>query len=192
MPVSISQKLLKLMGSEINVKSTFEEGSNFSFQLELIEIRTSQKVTAPTSVIASDLDSPLGEKYPLRILVAEDNRINQKIIRQLLKRLGYEMTLAQNGIEVLECLEQEKYDVILMDLLMPVMGGLETAQKVCETYPGDRPRMIALSASAMTEHITEAYQAGMDDFVSKPIKVELLVEALSKCHPQPSGTDSKS
>ncbi|WP_225901102.1 ammonium transporter [[Leptolyngbya] sp. PCC 7376] len=185
--LSISQKLLKIMGSEIKVKSVFQEGSEFSFELELLENLTTKKSKVTASPTKLDLQTPLGEQHPLRILVAEDNRINQTIIRQLLKRLGYEMTLAQNGLEALECLENERYDVILMDLLMPQMGGLEAARNICEKYsPGDRPRMIALSANAMSEHIAEAYQAGMDDFVSKPIKVELLIEALLKCAPQTS------
>ena len=186
--LSISQKLLTLMGSHMEVKSVLHQGSEFYFQLELPEIINPQAATLTTKQqkTKSGEMPQLAAQNPLKILVAEDNKVNQTIIRQILKKLGYEITIAQNGLEVLDCLQGDRYDVIFMDLLMPKMGGLEATKQIHQQYaPGDRPRIIALSANAMGEHIEEALQAGMNDFVSKPIKVQLLIEALAKCNPLP-------
>lgn len=124
-------------------------------------------------------DRELGVRHPLRILLAEDNLINQKVALRILEKLGYRADIAANGIEVLEALGRQKYDVVLMDVQMPEMDGLEATQCILEQYV-ERPRIIAMTANAL-EGDREAYlRQGMDDYVSKPIRVPELVAALER------------
>jgi CheY-like chemotaxis protein len=124
----------------------------------------------------------MGRRLPLRILLAEDNAINQKLVVTILKKLGYRADLAANGLEVLSALQRQQYDVILMDVQMPEMDGLTATREICANRPaGKRPRIIALTASALKEDCDSCLEAGMDDFLGKPIRVEELVSALEKC-----------
>ena len=117
----------------------------------------------------------------MRILVAEDNTINQRVILMMLKHLGYEAAIAANGVEALSILKQSSFDLVLMDVQMPEMSGLEAASKICELYPAaKRPRIIALTANAMAEDKELCLMAGMDDYLPKPIRKELLAAALEK------------
>ncbi|NET37608.1 MAG: response regulator [Cyanothece sp. SIO1E1] len=131
---------------------------------------------------ASTIDHQLAEKLPLRILLAEDNGVNQKLATQLLARMGYRADVAGNGLEVLEALDRQPYDVILMDVHMPEMDGLSATKQICQTWPADaRPCIIAMTANAMQGDREKCLDAGMDDYVSKPIRVEELVRALRQC-----------
>ena len=121
-------------------------------------------------------------KPPLAILVAEDNLVNQKIIRLLLRKLGYEAEMVANGEEVLEALKRRRFDLILMDVQMPEMDGYETTRIIRQSYTGrESPRIIAITAGAMEEERDHALQAGMDDFLTKPILFEELMYALERC-----------
>jgi len=127
-------------------------------------------------------DAEMGERHPLRILLAEDNTINQKLALRLLERMGYRADVAANGLEVIEALHRQPYDVVLMDVQMPEMDGLEATRVICWEWPRQRrPRIIAMTANAMKEDREICLAAGMDDYVSKPIRVEELVSALSQC-----------
>lgn len=119
------------------------------------------------------------QKNPLKLLVAEDNLINQKLITILLKKLGYVATVAYNGREVLEFLQTQTFDTILMDIQMPDIDGLE-ATKLIRKGDGPQPFIIALTANAMQEDREECLQSGMNDYISKPVKPELLMKALEK------------
>jgi PAS domain S-box-containing protein len=128
----------------------------------------------------------LGDKNPLRILVAEDNIVNQKVIVKLLQRLGYDADIAINGLEVLSRLTQSTYDVVLMDVQMPDMDGVTATQKICQQHSlGQRPRIIAVTASAMQGDREECLAAGMDDYLTKPIILENLQQALGRCDRKP-------
>jgi len=131
-----------------------------------------------------EMDAEMGKKHPLRILLAEDNVINQKVAGKLLEKLGYYPDIVANGLEVLEALERQPYDVILMDLQMPEMDGIQATMQINEQWPrkSERPVIIALTANAMKEDRERTIKAGMDDYISKPINVEKLVDALKKCH----------
>ncbi|NJK27880.1 MAG: response regulator [Coleofasciculaceae cyanobacterium SM2_3_26] len=118
----------------------------------------------------------------LRILLAEDNATNQKVALRILERLGYRADVAANGLEVLEALHRQPYDVVLMDVQMPEMDGLEASRQICQTYTL-RPRIIAMTANAMQGDREMCLNAGMDDYVSKPIQPDVLRKALAQCHP---------
>ena len=123
----------------------------------------------------------MGKDHPLRILIAEDNLINQKVASRLLEKLGYQADVVANGLEALEAVARQPYDVIFMDLQMPEMDGLQASKEINRLYPEKRPRIVALTANAMKEDMERCFAAGMDDFVSKPVKPKEIAEALQKC-----------
>lgn len=142
----------------------------------------------PSRTTSPQINPQIGEQFPLRVLLAEDNVVNQKVALHLLQQMGYQADVASNGLEVLEALERPTpYDVILMDVQMPKMDGLAATRRICQEWSNKeagetpRPRIIAMTANAMQGDREECLNAGMDDYVSKPIRVEELVEALSKC-----------
>jgi signal transduction histidine kinase/CheY-like chemotaxis protein len=130
-------------------------------------------------VLAPKIDSALASRHPLRILLAEDNVVNQKLALRLLQQMGYRADLASNGIEAVESIERQAYDVVLMDVQMPEMDGLEASRRITAKWPdGGRPRIVAMTANAMAGDRELCLAAGMDDYITKPIRVEQLVEAL--------------
>ncbi|MFO1303894.1 MAG: GAF domain-containing protein [Burkholderiales bacterium] len=130
------------------------------------------------------LDPDLGRRHPLRILLAEDNVVNQKLALRLLQQMGYRADLASNGIEAIESVERQAYDVILMDVQMPEMDGLEASRRINAQWKDDRPRIVAMTANAMQGDREMCIEAGMDDYVTKPIRVDALVEALLRVEPR--------
>jgi CheY-like chemotaxis protein len=125
------------------------------------------------------MDAGMAERHPLRILLAEDNVVNQKLALRLLQQMGYRADVAGNGIEAIECIERQPYDVVLMDVQMPEMDGLEASRRITARWPvGERPRIIAMTANAMQGDREECLASGMDDYVTKPIRVDTLVQAL--------------
>jgi signal transduction histidine kinase/DNA-binding response OmpR family regulator len=133
-----------------------------------------------TSITATEqVPGVFAEQYPLRILIAEDNPINQKIAIKILSKLGYEPALANNGKEVMEMVGQDHYDIILMDVQMPEMDGLE-ATRMIRTCLEIQPVIIAVTANAMQGDRDLCIQAGMDDYMSKPIEMKELLNQLEK------------
>ena len=126
----------------------------------------------------------LAQRRPMRILLAEDNAVNQKLALRLLGQMGYRPDVAANGLEALQALEQQSYDVVLMDVQMPEMDGLEATRQIRARWPGVQgPRIIAMTANAMQGDRENCIAAGMDDYLSKPIRVNELVQALARCAP---------
>ena len=120
----------------------------------------------------------LALQFPLEILVAEDNLVNQQLIKLMLEKLGYRCDIVSNGIEVIEAIKHCKYDVILMDIQMPEMGGIEATAIIRNQESSQNLRIIAVTASAMEGDRQSFLTAGMDDYISKPIRIEELVQAL--------------
>jgi CheY-like chemotaxis protein len=118
-------------------------------------------------------------KYPLKILIAEDNPVNQKLAERVLTKLGYAPSKAIDGQEALEALKQNHYDLILMDIQMPTMDGLEATRRI-RLQKIAQPIIIAMTANAMQGDREMCLQAGMDDYISKPVKLEGLVGMLEK------------
>jgi PAS domain S-box-containing protein len=133
------------------------------------------------------LDAEMGKRHPLSILLAEDHVINQKLALLVLERLGYRADLAANGLEVLQSLRRQSYDVVLMDVQMPEMDGLEATRAIRREFSSqERPRIVAMTANAMKEDREECFEAGMDDFLAKPIQFAELAAALNKCQARPA------
>ncbi len=131
-------------------------------------------------------------QHPLRILLAEDNVVNQKVALLMMQRLGYRADVAGNGLEVLEALQRQSYDVVLMDVQMPEMDGLTATRRICQVWSeAERPRIIAMTANVMQGDRESCIHAGMDDYLSKPIQVEELIQALGKCQPLDPAIDTK-
>ena len=130
----------------------------------------------------SRFDAQIAERHPLRILLAEDNVVNQKVALHLLQQLGYRADIAGNGLEVLAALRRQVYDVVLMDVQMPEMDGLTATRRICQEWPPEtRPYIIAMTANAMQGDRELCKASGMNDYVSKPIRLDTLVKALNTC-----------
>jgi signal transduction histidine kinase/CheY-like chemotaxis protein/putative methionine-R-sulfoxide reductase with GAF domain len=130
------------------------------------------------------IDPEMAKKHPLRILLAEDILVNQKLALRLLQNMGYRADVASNGIEAVQSVERQPYDVVLMDVQMPEMDGLEASRRICAKWPRDqRPAIIAMTANAMQGDREMCLEAGMDDYVSKPIRPDELAKALMKVNP---------
>ena len=123
------------------------------------------------------LDAGFAARHPLRILLAEDNAVNQKLALRLLSQMGYRADVASNGVEAIECVQRQRYDLVLMDIQMPEMDGLEATRRIIASG-ANRPRIVAMTANAMQGDREECLAAGMDDYITKPIRVDALVEAL--------------
>jgi CheY-like chemotaxis protein len=144
----------------------------------LAKDEVTQRAAAPTQ---QALDPGMATRRPLRILVAEDNLVNQKLALRLLQQMGYRADLVSNGIEAIDSVQRQTYDVVLMDVQMPEMDGLEASRRITAKWPnGKRPHIVAMTANAMQGDREMCLAAGMDDYVTKPIRVNELIEALMR------------
>ena len=175
----ISRRLAELMGGTMTAHSAGPgQGSTFSFSIRAPAVvgEASAQALRPKA----QLDPQMAARHPLRILLAEDNVVNQKLAMRLLQQMGYRADLASNGVEAIECVARQPYDVVLMDVQMPEMDGLEASRRINQRWPdGTRPRIVAMTANAMQGDREECLAAGMDDYLTKPIRVDRLVEALN-------------
>jgi signal transduction histidine kinase len=138
----------------------------------------------------STFDRELAQRLPLRLLLADDNAVNQKVGLMLLKRLGYTADAVGNGVEVLRALDAKSYDLVLLDVQMPEMDGYEAARRIRAKWaPNDpaRPRIVAMTGNAMLGDRERCLDAGMDDYVSKPVRIEELTAALERWGPRAAG-----
>ena len=168
--LAISLELVKKMGGKIWLESPWKrpgsevmvEGSTFHFTLPLKAGQAAAKVVEKVSVV----------QEPLRVLVAEDNAINQKLIAKLLSRDGHSVTLVTNGQEAIEALERLEVDLVLMDVQMPVMDGLEATRQIRRGEAGRsrHQRIVAITANAFDGDREKCIAAGMDDYLTKPIQ----------------------
>jgi len=177
--LAICKGLCEKMGGTISIQSEVGKGSTFTFTIEAEECQAfeQQKVANPFL----EVDPEMAKNHPLRILIAEDNRTNQLVAAGLLGKLGYQADVAGNGFEVLKCLESRNYDLILMDCHMPELDGFRTTERILSKYGSHRPRIIALTASTLSEDIERCYSTGMDGFIGKPISISALAKSLVAC-----------
>ena len=194
--LSISKHLIELMNGTIWVESGGSIGGNYpsDWQLELntigstfhfvISVSSSLEIkrSALSASTTQEIDSQLATKFPLRILLVEDNIFNQKIARLMLERLGYQIDIANDGLEALEAVENQLYDLILMDVQMPKMDGI-TATKLIRSMldnPIHKVQIIAITANAIPEDIQKCLDAGMNDYVNKPIDIQTIIQLIQR------------
>ncbi|MEO7007564.1 MAG: response regulator, partial [Caldimonas sp.] len=156
----------------------------------LVSLFANDTVARPrvAKVATPKLDPGMAARHPLRILLAEDNVVNQKLALRLLQQMGYRADLASNGIEAIESVERQAYDVVLMDVQMPELDGLDATRRIRalgEAHEG--LRIVAMTANAMQGDRERCMEAGMDDYLTKPIRVESLVGALYAARPREAG-----
>jgi CheY-like chemotaxis protein len=203
--LAICQKLVGIMGGRIWVKSELGKGSTFHFSVPVdIDYSLASSLggkDASSTCLRQSLCQAQGRTEgdfhkeindELRILIAEDNEVNKRVIKKMLRKLGFRADIADDGQEVLEALEKQFYDLILMDIQMPKMDGLEAASLIRKRWPlAEQPCIIALTACALEGDRERCLDAGMDGYISKPVKMEDLREALGKCEPQRVQRDVK-
>lgn len=148
-------------------------------QNTLKEPQSDRRAFHPEHDTTPKLEVLFAKRHPLRILIAEDNAFNQKLAQRVLNKLGYEPEVVSNGKETLKTLEQNNFDVILMDVQMPEMDGFE-ATRCIRGSMATQPIIIAMTANAMTEDRDICIRAGMDDYISKPMQLDILIETLKK------------
>ncbi|WP_199314051.1 response regulator [Leptolyngbya sp. FACHB-671] len=147
----------------------------------LLRVLGTQPIVIKPSQGTLEIDPHLAEQYPLKILLAEDNLVNQKVALLMLQRLGYKADVVSNGLEALKALQDQKYDLVLMDVQMPEMDGLEATRSIRQNYLLERcPRIVAMTANAMRGDREECLQSGMDDYISKPIQMQDLLRVLTQ------------
>ncbi|MEW5728931.1 MAG: ATP-binding protein [Pseudomonadota bacterium] len=171
--LAISRRLVSLMGGDIAVESELGRGSTFRFQLPLPAAATQTVATA---------EAPIDRLPPLAILLAEDNPVNQKVAATLLARHGHSVTVAADGQQALEALETGHFDLVLMDMQMPRMDGLEATRRIRSLPDHDRRAIpiIAMTANALKGDDQRCLAAGMDDYISKPIDPARLMAVIAR------------
>jgi len=180
--LAISQRLAEMMGGRIWCESVPGAGSTFHFEVEVGEVPGEASKETPTTLASRadfGLHATLGERHPLSILLAEDNHVNQKVALSILGRLGYRADVAADGFEVLAAFAHRSYDVVLMEVQMPEMDGLEATRRLRQTPEGKKVRIVAMTAGALPEDRFECLAAGMDAVLTKPARPEELAAALS-------------
>jgi PAS domain S-box-containing protein len=147
----------------------------------LTALQGSAEVFADRAV-KSQFDDSLGQLAPLRILVAEDNEVNRKVVLRMLAGFGYTADVAHNGAEVIDAVKRQPYDLVLMDIEMPVVDGIEATKYIIDNLsPKRRPRVVAMSANVMREHVDATLAAGADQYIGKPFAPSELRKALEQC-----------
>ena len=146
----------------------------------LATVLAGHATSVPVRAAGAGIDHDLGARHPLRILLAEDNPVNQKLALRLLERMGYHADVVGNGLEAIASIERSAYDVILMDVQMPELDGLEATRRIRHRWPAETgPRVVAMTANAMEGDREACLAAGMDDYISKPIRPEALGASLA-------------
>ncbi len=192
--LAISKRLAELMGGTIWVESLGQiggspplvwksqprspQGATFYFNVTLSIYKTVNNTQAVAAQLF-EIDNKMAERHPLRILVVDDNLVNQKIAKLMFARLGYHsMEIANNGLEAVQAVKNHDYDLVLMDVQMPIMDGL-TATKAIRTELRSNVRIIAMTADAMPEDRQACFDAGMDDYISKPVNIQAIMNLVS-------------
>jgi CheY-like chemotaxis protein len=175
--LSICNRLVNLMGGKIEVQSKLGEGSEFYFTLNC---RMEEAVESGETIEKMESASLMEKHIPFKILLAEDNQVNQTIMRIMLHKLGYNADVADHGEAVLAACEEKEYDIILMDIHMPKMDGVAAAQALRKTQFKTQPYIIAFTANAFNEDRKKYLASGMDDFLPKPVRMKALANVLQR------------
>lgn len=179
----ISKRLVDLMGGTIWAESKVGSGSTFFFA---IEVEAAQSRSAKLKNSSKPIEAS-AERYPLRILVAEDDHYNQKVLLEMLRKMGYRADAVADGTEVIQALEAQPYDLIFMDIKMPQMDGIKATHEIRKRWPNNGPKIIAITAYAMTGDKERCLGAGMDDYIAKPVAIDNLSGILAKYQQSTNG-----
>ncbi|WP_373496310.1 response regulator [Aquiflexum sp.] len=181
--LAISNKFIELMGGQLSIKSILGSGSTFTFSV-FGKISNDQKSIYSKESFEEDsslLDwKNMAEKYPLKVMIAEDNRTNLRFMDMLMSQLGYTYQVASNGEEAVNLANINDFDLILMDIQMPVMNGLDACRHI-KKMRSTSVEIIGLSANAFQEDVDRAMEAGMNDYLTKPVKFKELAEIFKRC-----------
>lgn len=177
--LAICKGIIEKMGGNINVSSELNSGSTFFFSF-MAEKAAKQNRKLRQKI--SEINPNMGKLHPLKILMAEDNSVNQMVGRKILEKLGYKIDIVANGMEAVNAALTNSYDVILMDQHMPEMDGIEATVEI-RKHKKNTIKIFALTASAFKEDKDRCLRAGMDGFMTKPIEIDEIVSALKECQP---------
>ncbi len=172
----ISKKLIELHGGELHLESEYGKGTTFSFTLNFgIPIIETETIDVRQRIKVSD-----EQKAKIKILLAEDNKINQLVAKRFLNRFGFNLDIANDGREAVQMVKDNKYDLILMDIQMPELDGLEATRIIRSKLKGQKKniKIMAMTASVLKKEIDRCYEAGMDDYIPKPFDPDELYEKI--------------
>ncbi|NQZ87598.1 MAG: CHASE3 domain-containing protein [Colwellia sp.] len=174
----ICAKLIKQMNGEISVESEKGKGTTFTFHLPLTKTESIIKKSTAQRISRLSSEVKLSDIYPIKILLAEDNNINQVIAKKLFQKLGYSIDLAKNGIEAITAVYENKYDMVFMDMQMPSMDGVTATKAIIKEQPQNHPYIVAMTANVLPQDRKKCFDAGMEYFVGKPVKIEDIIKAI--------------
>lgn len=175
--LAIAKKMVELLGGELEVSSEPGKGATFRFSVLAKRMYAQDKVE-PKEVQAVEFNGDLGKIYPLRILVAEDNELNLQLMGLMFRQLGFAFEVAKNGQEAVDKVREQDFDLVFMDVQMPVMNGMEATEEIRKIPGKESLVIIGLSANAFEDDQNKALEVGMNDYLTKPLRLAVLAEKL--------------
>ncbi|MCL1127909.1 hybrid sensor histidine kinase/response regulator [Shewanella surugensis] len=176
----ICTQLIKQMEGDIIVKSELGKGTSVIFTLPMLKAKSDDKGLLSSHSFINSSTLKLSKRYPLTILLAEDNKINQVIAKKVFQQLGYDVDLAVDGIEAVKSANEKTYDIIYMDMQMPNMDGITATEIIIEQQAAKPPYIVAMTANVLPQDRQRCFDAGMQDFVGKPINVDYIITTIER------------
>ena len=175
--LAIAKRMIDLMAGELQIKSALGEGSEFTFSVWVKKVEKSALKPQGAELTWKDVKE-MGADFPLKILLVEDNELNLQLMKMMFDQLGFSYDTSKNGLDALEKVKNKKYDVILMDVQMPVLNGIDATMEIRKNPDNKDIIIIGLSANVFEEDQQKAKDAGMDDYLTKPIRLAVLADKL--------------